>query len=186
MQAFQWIVSYPEFMKKTVSIVGSPSLASSDLLFVEGEIMAIETARNCGDAAQGMKTVSAFHRFALFTPAYISTHTAPEDFPAYLAGIVKGIGQFSPDDWEWQLKARKGHDIYRTFGGSPEQTASAVRAKALVIVSKQDHMVDPEPSRVFSRLISAKIAEVDSDRGHAVFLLDKEELRRPVMEFLTE
>jgi homoserine O-acetyltransferase/O-succinyltransferase len=186
MQAFQWIVSYPELMAKAVSITGSPRLTSSDLLLMQGEIAAIETGRKCGDAGQALKTVSAFHRLALFTPGYISTHTSPEDFPGYLAGIMKGMERFSPDDWEWQLKAMTRHDIYRTFGGSPEKAASAVRARALVILSRQDHMVNPEPSRLFAGLINAKIVEIDGDCGHAVFHCDKAKLQDPVMDFLTE
>lgn len=184
MQVFQWMVSYPEFMKRAVSIVGSPRLASSDLLLWQSEIMAIEMGRGCGDAGRAMRTVSAINLLALYTPAYMAMHTSPEEFPGYLAGIVKDIKRFNPDDWEWQLKSMMGHDIYRARGGSLDQTASAVRAKALVIVSRQDQMVNPEPSRVFSGMINAKVLELDSNCGHAVFLCEKEKLVRPVMEFL--
>ena len=96
-----------------------------------------------------MRIVSAIHRLNLFTPAYISAHTTPEKFPDYFAGIQKAIEHFSPYDWAFQLMAIRDHDIYRDFGDSPEKAASAVRAKTLVIVSKQDNMVNPEPSRAF-------------------------------------
>ncbi len=186
MQVFQWMVSYPQVLKRAVSIVGSPRLASSDLLLWQAEVMAIETGRSCGDAGQAMKVVSAIHSLALHTPGYIAMHTSPEEFPGYLAGIVKGIWRFSPNDWEWQLKAMMGHDIYRTFGGSPEQTALAVRARTLVIVSLQDHMVNPGPSREFSGLINAEVLELDSICGHAAFLCEKERLLGTVMKFLGE
>ncbi|MGA2402935.1 MAG: alpha/beta fold hydrolase [Syntrophobacteraceae bacterium] len=186
MQVFQWMVSYPEVFKRAVSIVGSPRLASSDLLRFQSEIMAIDTGRSCGDAGRGMNTVSAIHSLALYTPGYIAMHTSPEEFPGYLAGIVKGIARFSPDDWEWQLKAIMGQDIYRTFGGSPERTASAVRAKTLVIVSQQDQMVNPEPARVFSRLINAEVLELEGNCGHAAFICEKEKLAGPVMKFLEQ
>jgi homoserine O-acetyltransferase len=186
MQAFQWMVSYPEFIEKAVSIQGSPRPTSSDLLLWQSEIMSIETDHGSGDTGRGMRTASAIHRLNLSTPSYISMHTIPEKFPEYLAGIEKGSEHFNPYDWEWQLKAIKDLDIYRAFDNSPEKTASAVKAKTLVIVSKQDHMVNPEPSRVFARLINAKLLEYDSDCGHVLFLFETQKLREAVMEFLSE
>ena len=186
MQAFQWIVSYQEFMEKAVSIQGDPRPTSSDLLLWQSELMAIEADHNCGDTGRGMRLVAAIHRLNLFTPAYISAHTTPEEFPEYFAGIQKAIEHFSPYDWAFQLMAIRDHDIYRDFGDSPEKAASAVRAKTLVIVSKQDHMVNPEPSRVFAGLINAKLLEFDSDCGHALFLCETEKLHEAVMHFLRE
>jgi homoserine O-acetyltransferase len=186
MQAFQWMVSYPEFIEKAVPIQGSPRPTSSDLLLWQSELMSIEADHSYGDTGRGMKTVSAIHRLNLFTPAYISMHTIPEKFPEYLAGIEKAMEHFNPYDWECQLRAIKDLDIYRAFDDSPEKTASAVKARALVIVSKQDHMVNPEPSRVFSKLINAKLLEFDSDCGHELFLCETEKLRQAVMGFLNE
>lgn len=184
MQAFQWMVSYPGFFQKAVSIVGTPRPATSDLLLLKAEIQAIEAGRSCGNPTLGMKIVSPVHTFALHTPAYISTHTSPDDFPAYLAKIEQGLERFNPDDWEWQLKALMTHDIFRAFGGSREKAASAVRAKALVIMSERDQLVNPEPSKAFSGLIHADFEELSSDCGHIVFLCEKEKLGERVMSFL--
>jgi homoserine O-acetyltransferase/O-succinyltransferase len=41
MQTFQWLVAYPDFMEKAIPIVGSPRLASYDLLFWQTEQDAI-------------------------------------------------------------------------------------------------------------------------------------------------
>ncbi|MEN6439348.1 MAG: alpha/beta fold hydrolase [Syntrophobacter sp.] len=185
MQAFQWMVSYPGFFQKAVSIVGTPRLATSDLLLLQAEIEAIEAGRNCGNARLGMKTISAVHTFALYTPSYLSAHASPGDFPAYLAKIEKGLERFNPDDWEWQLKALMTHDIFRAFGGSREKAASAIQTKTLVIMSARDQLVNPEPSTAFSRLIKAEFAELSSDCGHIMFLCEKEKLRERVMSFLT-
>ncbi|MGA2223276.1 MAG: alpha/beta fold hydrolase [Syntrophobacteraceae bacterium] len=184
MQAFQWMVSYPDYFKKAVSISGSPRLASCDLLLWQAEIMAIEQGRSCGNLDVGMKTVSAIQSLAFHTPNFIAAHTRPDDFPAYLAGIEKGIERFNPDNWEFQLKAIMAQDIFRAFGGSPEQTASAVRAGGLVIVSLHDLMVNPEPAREFSGLIKAQLLELSTDCGHAAFLCERDKLRDAVERFL--
>ncbi|MDA2939037.1 alpha/beta fold hydrolase [Acidobacteria bacterium AH-259-A15] len=47
MQTFQWMVSYPDFLGRAVPIVGSPRLASNDLLLWQAEMRAIEGAREC-------------------------------------------------------------------------------------------------------------------------------------------
>src|SRR6516162_2549810 len=43
MQAFQWAVSYPDYVDKIVSIVGSPQLSSYDLLLWRTLLLALES-----------------------------------------------------------------------------------------------------------------------------------------------
>lgn len=184
MQALQWAVSHPEFFDKAVVILGTPRPASSDLLFMQAEVSAIEAGRSCRDTGSGMKTVAAMHPLGLYTPGYIAAHTNPDDFPAYLARLEKGISRFAPDNWEWQLKAIMKHDIYRAFGGSMEKAASAVRAKVFAVVSARDQLVNPAPMLEFSKSVGAQVMELDSDCGHAAFLCEKDKLPSPVGDFL--
>jgi homoserine O-acetyltransferase len=44
MQVFQWMASYPDFLDKAVAIVGTPRLASYDLLLWRAELGAIHAA----------------------------------------------------------------------------------------------------------------------------------------------
>lgn len=184
MQAFQWMVSYPDFLKRAVSIVGTPRMSSSDLLLINAEVMAIQAGRDCGNAGLGMKTVSAMHSFALRTPRYIAAHTAPEEVPDYLAKVQKSFERYSADDWEWQLNAILTHDIYQPHGGTPQKIPSRIRATALVVVSLQDQLVNPDPSRAFAGQANARLHEISSDCGHTAFLCEREAIQRLVSDFL--
>jgi hypothetical protein len=63
MQTFEWIVRYPNFMKKAVPIIGSPKLTTAGLLLWQAEMRAIEAAETCHcDRRKMMFAVQAMHR----------------------------------------------------------------------------------------------------------------------------
>src|SRR5436305_2259269 len=47
-----------------------------------------------------------------------------------------------------------------------EQAAAKVHAKLLVIVSPEDHMVNPEPAIQFAAAVHAPVVKLDSPCGH--------------------
>ena len=57
-----------------------------------------------------------------------------------------------------------GHDV--AHGGSLEEAAKRVHAKALVVASQQDHMVNPGPALEFAKLLGAQTLLLTSDCGH--------------------
>lgn len=187
MQAFQWALAYPGFAERVVAVEGSPKLASSDLLLWGAELGVIEGA--CpGDSGrqQAMKTMAAMHLLAAWTPGYLIAHTPPEALPAFLAENEKDILKSDPEDWASQLRAMMALDIFRPYGGSPWEAAKAVRAKALVVISRQDLMVNPGPAKAFALLAGAQTFEVTGDCGHLAFLCEETEVSSAVASFLSE
>ena len=61
-----------------------------------------------------------------------------------------------------------GHDVARGFDGSMERAAKTVKARMLVIVATQDHMVNPRPPVEFARLLGsgAPVVELTGPCGH--------------------
>ncbi len=187
MQAFQWALTYPDFAERVVAIVGSPRLVSSDLLLWGGELGAIEGA--CpGDAGrlQAMKTVAAMHLMAIRTPGYLVAHTPPESLPDFLAANEKDILKSDPEDWACQVRAMMSLDIFSPHGGSPWVAAKAVRAKLMVVTSRQDLMVNPGPARAFALLAGAQTFEVTGNCGHLAFLCEEAAVSAVVGSFLGE
>jgi homoserine O-acetyltransferase len=185
MMAYQWMVSYPNFLDKAVAILGSPRLTSYDLLLWQAQLSAISADRGSPDAKNaGMKTVAAIHNLHLRTPRYIATHTAPEAFPQFLAEAEKGMRKVNAFDWAAQLKAIMDNDIYLSFGKEIGAAVKTIRAKALIIWSVQDLIVNPEPAQTFARYLQAETFELAGDCGHLSFLCEGEVLRDTVRKFM--
>ena len=117
MQAFQWAVSYPEFMDKIVSIVGSPQLTSWDMLLWRTELLAVEADP---DWKNGQYTtqpklhlLDSVHALVLTTPESVASNTPVKDFEKFFAEqAVRNIAyQTLPaskqDDQEADHYARK-------------------------------------------------------------------------------
>lgn len=167
MQAFDWAVSHPDFMDGIVSIVGSPQLSSNDLLLWTSELHALESdaAYRNGDY-EGMPVLRAvldIHQLALTTPSYRSKETSREAFPKWLA-TEEADASFDWNDRHRQLDAMLAHDVAR--GTTLAAAAAKVKAKALVVVSERDQMVNPESAKAFAKLLSAQLVVLDTPCGH--------------------
>lgn len=168
MQAFEWLVSYPKYMDKVIPYVGSTRLTSNDLLFIEAELSAIRNGKACGmPEADIRETVARIQSMVVQTPSYRVRSTTPGEFQEYLAGVDDGFAKFfRTDDWESQLYAMQSHDISKPFGGDMKKAAAAAKAKVLIIVSRQDHIVNPQPATTFAGLMGAEMLILDNDCGH--------------------
>ncbi len=168
MQTFQWITQYPGFMDKAVPVVGSTRLTSYDKLLWTSELDAIEEGLKAGASAESIgKTIDDIHTLHLTTPDYWVEHTKTTDFLRVITQSYKSFEPgFNPYDWASQLRAMMALDVFKPFGESMQAAAKAVKAKVLVVVSLQDHMVNPHPALEFAPLIHAKILKLNNDCGH--------------------
>jgi homoserine O-acetyltransferase len=168
MQTFEWMAAYPGFAARAVPIVGSPQLAVPDLLLWQAQLSIIENAGKSGaDLREAMKGVLAIHQFALQTPEYRRMNTNPADWKKFKASFEAGAqAGMHPLDWAAQLRAMMSQDVYQRFGGSMERAAAAIRAKTLVVVATQDHMVNPQPAIDLARLAGFDLVELTGSCGH--------------------
>ena len=191
MQTFQWIVSYPTFMDKAVTMVGSPQPTSYDPPLWQASIDAIEEdpAWRQGDYTSppmaAIKTAAAIHTLALTTPEYRVTHTSREEFPHLLeTSEQETLKECDLNDCIRQTQAMMDLDVSAAFGGSMEQAASAVRAQVMIVVGTRDHMVNPRPALNFARLLNVPAVELNSDCGHLSFSCEMERLAPMIDRFL--
>jgi homoserine O-acetyltransferase len=172
MQAFQWVASYPGFMTKAISIVGTPKQTSNDILLWRTELDLLETMRGSRDA---MPTIVAIQELTLRTPAWIARNVT--DVEKTLEAHRKGLADRDTFDYMTQLRAMIGHDIDPDF-------RPPLKPKMLVVVALQDQMVNPAPAREFARANGAELISLSGDCGHLATGCERDVLVREVHEFL--
>ena len=182
MQTFAWITAYPDFMDRAIPIVGSPKLSSIDLLLWNAEKHAIEAGADWkggnyrAPPVETMRAVADMHEYALTTPSRRVKDTPAAGFDQFLktseAAMLKG---FDANDWLRQLEAVMAQDV---------GPASAVKAKLLVVVSAQDHMVNPAAALAFAQAAHAETLVLDSDCGHLATGCESAKLSAAVAKFL--
>jgi homoserine O-acetyltransferase/O-succinyltransferase len=77
-------------------------------------------------------------------------------------------------------------DVSAPFGGSMERAAASVKARVLVVVAAQDHVVTPGPAKEFARLLGAKaqLLTLEGDCGHLAPGCEWQKLNPAVTDFL--
>jgi len=174
MQTFEWAVAYPDFMDLVIPMAGSPQSTSYDKLLWTAEIDAIELdpawnhGKPTGPMNRGLALSQEIHSMNLTSPTYRVAQTSPNGSEDLLAGIrksAKGNGG-NACDWIRQRQAIIALDIPAELGVTLEETVRKVKAKILIIVSPQDHMVNPEPAMKLAAAAGAPLVKLDSSCGH--------------------
>lgn len=168
MQTFQWTVSYPTFMKRAVSIVGTPQMSEKELALWRSQL----PSRN-GDAAPEAEARPAPKRSRL---------------DQILGAVSKGAAMYEkfrdPFGPLRQFEAMSQHDIRRDAGGSFESAAKAIKAKMLIIVASQDKAVSPDTPLNFAKLLGAETMVMDSPEGHNAYKTETAKLFPVISRFL--
>lgn len=188
MQAFQWAISYPDFADKVVSIVGSPQLTSYDLLLWRTMALALQSdpdwKQGRYDKQPSLHLMNMVQMLALQTPEFVSTHTPRREYSKFESELMQGADDLDANDTLRQIQAVLSADIAAPSAESLDRTAAKVRAQVLVIVNRQDHLVNPQPALQFAASLPARLIELDSNCGHRAHSCEMPRISGEVAKFL--
>ncbi len=186
MQTFQWMVSFPDFMDRAVPYVGSPRLTPYDLylLRLQESIITSGARVHCPeDSIWG--SIRLIQQLTIRTPEYVNTHTNRKEVDQIIHSFFSPAQNTFPlAGFLAQLRAMSGFDIFREFNDDQHQAAKKVKAKTLIIVSRSDHTVNPEPAIRFAPLIHARLLVLDDNCGHLAIGCNMKTVSSAIAKFL--
>lgn len=190
MQTFQWAVSYPGFMDKAIPIAGSPQLTAYDLLLWRSSLLALESdpawKQGHYTSEPALHLMNMMQMLVLLTPEYVVSRNSRADYQKFEAEQVQGPNDMDANDTLRQTQALLSADVAADFGESLRGAAATVRSPMLVVVNKQDHLVNPQPAEDFARMVRARLLELDSDCGHRAHTCEMKQIGKAVAAFLAE
>jgi homoserine O-acetyltransferase len=120
----------------------------------------------------------------LQTPQWLVTKTPRSGYQKLEAELAQGADDLDANDTLRQIEALLSADVAAPFDGSLARAAATVQSPALVVVSKQDHLVNPAPASDFARMLHADLIELDSSCGHRAYACEMQRVGAAVAEFL--
>lgn len=184
MQTFQWVVKYPDFMDVAIPLVGSPQMTAMDVLLWTAELRAIEEDADWKGGnykvQPPLRAMNLMHAYALTTPRNRVEST--KNIPEFIK-TSEDSRKFDANDWYRQLQAMLAHDVAKGYG-SLDAAAKRVKAKMLIIVATQDHMVNPTTALSFASAVGARTILLEGDCGHQAPGCEQAEIAPAIAQFL--
>lgn len=90
----------------------------------------------------------------------------------------------NPYDYLAQLNAMINHDIYKSASIDFENISNLIESDVLIVVSLQDHLVNPNSSIELAKQIGSKIVELTEDCGHIAVWCEAKKIKEATSVFL--
>ncbi len=183
MQTFEWLVAYPEFMDKAIPIIGTPKQSFYDVFVWQTQAdLIMEAGSNEHNVDFAMKRVYDILSMNSSTPSFLARTWSPDSIKAFRN--EKYAQMMNSEDYLAGLNAMIQHDIYKTSNINLDNIKNLVKADILVIISQQDHLVNPTSSIAFSKAYGCGSLELTSDFGHGAPFFESEKVKEAISSFL--
>ena len=184
-QTFVWAVEHPEFIDLAIPILGTPRLTVYDLQVKRIMVETILTDPGYRDGNYSdeppMKLANLFGNLVVTTPAY-RNQTTPRDQREEFFKRAEAPQPTDANDRLWQLRAIMSQD--EIGKRAIADAARSTRAKFLVIVNAEDHLVNPQPALDWAKAIGAPVYISHGNCAHLIMDCDAEAVASRVRQFL--
>lgn len=175
-QTFEWLVAYPKFMDKAIPITGTPKPSFYDIHFNTIQLDMLEEAGSNEKRLDfAIKRAYDIFKLNIRTPNYI-TRTQSLESPSMIG----------PGDYLANLRVIIQHDIYSSSKRNLDEIKDVIKAEVLVIVSHQDHIVNPVNPIAFAKVLNYEFLELTGDCGHLAPWCESEKVKKAVSDFLEQ
>ena len=184
-QTFVWSVAHPEFFDLAVPILGTPRLTAYDLqvkrIMVE-TIVGDPAYRNGAYSEEPqLALANLFGNLVVTTPEYRNHETPRAKLEEFYAQ-AEARQAIDANDRLWQLRAIMTQDV---IGDRPlADVARGTKARFLVIVAAEDHLVNPQPALDWAAALGAPVYISHGSCAHILMSCDAEAVSTRVRAFL--
>lgn len=186
-QTFVWATAHPDFFDLAVPILGTPRLTSYDLQVkrIMVETILADPAYQDGHYSEEppLKLANLFGNLVVTSPEFRNQDTPHDRLDEFFAK-AEAPQPIDANDRLWQLRAIMTQDVIgnRTL---PE-AARAAKPKFLVIVSAEDHLVNPQPALDWAAANGAQVYTSHGSCAHLIMNCDAQAVSSRVRRFLAE
>ncbi len=186
-QTFVWAVAHPVFFDLAIPILGTPRLTSYDLQvkrIMLGTILDDPGYENGHYTTEPtLKLANLFGNLVVTTPEYRNEAT-PRDKLQDFFQQAEAPQPFDANDRLWQLRAIMTQDVIGNR--SLADAARSTKAKFLVIVNANDHLVNPQPALDWADALHAPVYVSHGACAHLIMNCDAEAVSSRVRHFLAQ
>jgi homoserine O-acetyltransferase len=185
-QTFVWAVTHTDFFDLAVPILGTPRLTSYDLevkRIMVGTILA-DPEYHHGDytSQPPLKLANLFGSLVVTTPELRNQETPRAKLDEFFTQ-AEAPQPIDANDRLWQLKAVMTQDVIGAR--SLAEAARAVKPRFFVVVSAQDHLVNPQPALDWAAATGAPTYIAQGSCAHLIMNCDAQAVSARVRDFLS-
>ncbi|MHB2153095.1 alpha/beta fold hydrolase [Calditrichota bacterium GD2] len=186
MQTFEWMVRYPDFMKKAVPYVGTPQFSSYDVLLWRQALEILNIGWKYRVPADSVRALlKALIALNARTPEWIVENWTVDFVKQRFDALFDGEpSTFTNRNFEAQARAMLQHDISKIENGDWQKIARRVKARVLIINVETDHMVNHKAAVRFAQLINARTFTLNDPCGHLAIGCQLKRVSAVIKQFL--
>jgi homoserine O-acetyltransferase len=186
-QTFVWAIQHPGFFDLAVPILGTPRLTSYDLQVkrIMVDTIVDDPGYQNGDytTEPPLKLANLFGNLVVTTPEFRNQAT-PRDKLEDFFKQAEAPQSIDANDRVWQLRAIMTQDVIGNR--SLADAARSTKAKFLVIVNANDHLVNPQPALDWAEALHAPVYVSHGACAHLIMNCDAEAVASRARHFLEQ